>query len=277
MNEKTDFPDLVSQTREIWDANARWWNANMGEGNTWHAHLIAPAMERLLAIEAGETVLDLACGNGQFARRLACLGAQVTACDFSSEFVDCARAHNADDSERIEYRLMDLTDEQQLADLEPDQFDAAVCNMALMDMACITPLLHAIPRILRPCGRFVFSIPHPCFNTNGTTLLSERDDYDRAAGTLSFSVRVKRYRGLLPQRAIGIPGQPQPHFYFHRPLQTLLGACFAAGLVMDRLEEPAFHEPRKDFSVRWQNCPEIPPILVVRVRVPGSRAPAARL
>src|SRR5258708_27331174 len=90
-NPNVDFPELVRETQEIWEQNARWWDANMGEGNSWHRSLIAPATERLLGIRAGERVLELACGNGQFARCLASLGAHIVACDFSPAFLDCAR------------------------------------------------------------------------------------------------------------------------------------------------------------------------------------------
>ena len=263
---KTDFPELVNETHAIWEQNGSWWDSNMGEGNKWHRLLIAPATERLLAIQGGEHVLDLACGNGQFARRLASMGARVLACDFSGSLVECARLRTSEHADRIDYRVIDLASEEQLAAIGTAQFDAAVCNMAMMDMASITPVLLAVNRALRPEGRFIFSVPHPCFNTNGTTLLAERDDY--ASDDLPrFGVRVSRYRNLVPQKAIGIVGQPQPHYYFHRPLQTLLTACFAAGFVVDGLEEPTFDRPAGDFAIRWQNCVEIPPILVFRLRV----------
>jgi len=35
-----------------------------------------------------------------------------------------------------------------------------------------------------------------------------------------------------------LPGEPQ--LYFHRPLQTLFGAAFDAGFVLDALVEPGF-------------------------------------
>lgn len=258
----TDYPELTPKTREIWDRNARWWDAAMGEGNRWHLGLIAPATERLLAIQPGERVLDLACGNGQFARRLAELGASVLACDFSVEMLECARERNGG---RAEFRQIDLSSEEQLTTLGEAQFDAAVCTMALMDMASITPMLRAVHRALKPGGRFVFSVPHPCFNTNGTKLLAERDDYGDGVA-LTLSVKVTRYRTLLPERAVAIQGQPEPHFYFHRPLHTLLPACFDAGLVLDGIEEPAFEGGVQDFYVRWPSCSEIPPIFVARLR-----------
>src|ERR1035438_5399170 len=150
----TDFPDLTRETQEIWEQNGRWWDANMGEGNKWHTTLVAQATERLLAIQPGESVLELACGNGQLTRRLAHLGAHVVACDFSSSLLDCARLRSRDCPDRIEYRSVDLTSEEQLATLGTAEFDAAVCNMALMDIASITPLLRTIHRAIRHRGRF---------------------------------------------------------------------------------------------------------------------------
>jgi len=264
-----DFPDLASESRDIWDQNARWWDGRMGEGNDWHRLLIAPAVEKLLGIHAGERVLELACGNGQFARRLASMGARVVACDSSAAFLDCARSRTTEHSESIEYRLIDLTDEESLAALGTGEFDAAVCNMALMDIASITSLLLAVRRALKAGGHFVFSVPHPCFNTNGTTLLVERDDY-QGDGSVTFSVRVTKYRGLSPEKGFGIVGQPQPHYYFHRPLHSLLGACFKAGMMLDGLEEPAFTASSSTIAPRWDNCDEIPPVLAARLRVPAA-------
>jgi hypothetical protein len=61
--ENADFPDLAGESRDIWDQNARWWDARMGEGNDWHRLLIAPAVEKLLGVQPGERVLELACGE----------------------------------------------------------------------------------------------------------------------------------------------------------------------------------------------------------------------
>ena len=44
---------------------------------------------------------------------------------------------------------MDATDAAQLLALGAGRFDAAVCNMALMDMTTIDPLLRALPRLLK--------------------------------------------------------------------------------------------------------------------------------
>ena len=81
----SEWPELTSETREFWDQNAAFWDEYIGEGNHFHNQLIRPTVERLLAIKPGEVVLDVACGNGNFSRRLATLGAKVEEPVFESK------------------------------------------------------------------------------------------------------------------------------------------------------------------------------------------------
>lgn len=116
-----------------WETNAEWWDAYYKEGNDFHLTLIGPPTERLLAIKPGETVLDVACGNGAFSRRMAELGARVVAFDFSESFIECARKRTVEHAERIEYHVLDATGTERMLALREGRFDAAVCTMALMD------------------------------------------------------------------------------------------------------------------------------------------------
>jgi SAM-dependent methyltransferase len=266
--ETSDLDALTAESRAIWNQNAAYWDDYMGpEGNAFHRLLVAPAAEHLLAIQPGEVVLEVACGAGLFARRLAELGASVLATDFSDVFIERARIRCREFSDRVELRVLDATDEAGLRALGEHRFDAAVSNMALMDIADVRPLAAALPHLLKSSGRFVFTTAHPCFNHTGATRLAEEQD---AAGAteVSYSVRVKRYLGLTTDRGIGIPGQQVPQYYFDRPLHRLLGPFFAAGLVLDALEEPAFDEsvPSRQ-QTRWGGSfHEIPPVLAARLR-----------
>jgi 2-polyprenyl-3-methyl-5-hydroxy-6-metoxy-1,4-benzoquinol methylase len=269
MAHSSEHPNLNADARAAWEANAAAWDERMqSEGNDFQRRLVGPATERLLRVQPGQRVLDIACGNGVFSRHLARLGAQVVACDFSPAQIEYARARTLEHIDRVDYRVVDATDPGQLLALGEASFDGAVCNMALMDMAEISPLFNAVPRLLKPGGCFVFTLMHPCFNGSGMTFLAEWADREGTPVT-TLSVKVHRYLTQPPARGQAINGQPVPHYYFHRPLHVLLGAAFAAGFVLDGLEEPSFTAAPLDTRklLSWDNYPEIPPVLACRLRV----------
>lgn len=259
------------EVRRIWNQNAGFWDRRFGEGNDFHKTLVEPATDRLLGLQAGEQIFEIACGNGAYARHLAEQGAFVIASDFSEAFLELARERTTAHAGRIEYRLIDATDAAQLLALGEHRFDAAVANMALMDMAAIEPLLTALPRLLKPGGRFVFSVMHPCFNNSGIRLSIEEEDRDGLLQVV-HAIKVVQYLGLQPAKGLGMIGQPEPHYYFHRPLSVLFGACFQAGLVLDGLEEPAFPQAAAAAGrpFNWDQYPEIPPVIVARLRTPRN-------
>jgi 2-polyprenyl-3-methyl-5-hydroxy-6-metoxy-1,4-benzoquinol methylase len=260
-------PNLLNQeSRAIWEQNAAAWDEYMGaEGRSFQKILIGPTTERLLHIKPDELVLDVACGAGIFSRRLAQLGARVVACDFSESFIERARARTTEYADRIDYRVVDATDEAQLLALGERRFDAAVCTMAMMDMPTIEPLLSALNKLLKPSGRFVFSVQHPCFNNSGATHMVEMNDQDGVMRTV-YSIKVSQYLHLFASKGLGIETQPVPQYYFHRPLHILFNTCFRAGFVMDALEEPGFDQ-EPDGRASWLNNREIPPVLIARLRL----------
>lgn len=258
------------ETQDAWDANAAFWDERMGEGNDFVEVLEWPAMERLLELRTGERVLDIACGNGLTSRRMAKKGAEVVAFDFSPEMIAHARRRTSDESDKITYLVLDATDETALLALGQGQFDAALCSMALFDMAEIRPLMRALTKLLRPSGRFVFSVLHPCFNNPSVTHVGEMTDRRGRIETL-YSVKVFGYMTPLTAPGVAIVGQPRPHLYFHRPLQDLIGAGLEVGMVLDGLEERAFgpNHPQGRSALSWGgNLSEIPPVLVARMRLP---------
>lgn len=257
---------LVEESRSIWDRNAEVWDSRIEEPTSWQKVLIAPMSERLLGLQPGETVLDIACGNGIFSRRMAELGAYVVAADFSPRLVELARSRSMEHAGRIEYHVADATDEAQLLALGERRFDAAVCNMALMDMPAIEPLYRAVSRMLKPGGRFVFSVSHPCFNTTSTTMTAERDT---ETGEVIYPIRVASYLTTRQAMGVALREQPAKQYYWDRPLSVLLGAAFAAGLVLDALEEPPFRRDTPTVErLDWSNY-DMPPVLFARLRLPG--------
>jgi 2-polyprenyl-3-methyl-5-hydroxy-6-metoxy-1,4-benzoquinol methylase len=265
-----DLQRANDEIREAWNKNAAFWDERMGEGNEFVEILVWPATERALDLRAGERVLDIACGTGLSSRRLAAKGAEVVAFDLAEDMIARARARSHLNSERIQYSVLDATDEAALLALGEGRFDAALCHMALFDMAELSPLMRAIGKLLRPGGRFVFSVLHPCFNSSEQALVAEMEETDNGI-VRRHAVKVFGYLQSKTRRGWALHDQPKPHPFYHRPLHELFGAGFAAGLVLDGLEETAFpadHPPRRDPLSWGANLCEIPPVLVARLRLP---------
>ena len=75
-----------------WDIMATWLDQkHQDEGDLWHRTLIDPSVFRLLGPVTGQRVLELACGNGYLAHKLARLGAEVTAVDASPALIALAK------------------------------------------------------------------------------------------------------------------------------------------------------------------------------------------
>jgi SAM-dependent methyltransferase len=260
--------DIHREANDIWEQNAAFWDERSGDdGLMMQRTLIAPVTEHLLALKPGERVLDIACGNGAFARRMAQQGACVVACDVAPTFIERAKARTIQNADRIVYQVIDATDETALLALGKQSFDAAVCTMAMMDMPVIEPMLSAVRQLLKPNGRFVFSVMHPCFNSSrGLKRVIEEEDREGQIVDV-YAIKISGYATPETYRGLGIIGQPTPQYYFHRPLNVLFGACFRAGFMMDALAEPTFSadaQPNRPFS--WENYREIPPVLIARLR-----------
>ena len=263
---KSEFPELADQNLRIWNANAAWWDDRIGDGNEFQTHLIEPASERLLAISSGDLILDIACGAGRFARRMAELGGRVIAIDQSAAFIERARTRTSKQS-RTEYHIADAANRDRMLTFGVGRFDKAVCTMALMDLPQIEPLLQVLKQLLKPTGTFVFSVMHPCFHTPAIQRFTEMYEEESGRPTVRSGVKVFSYLTPFARKTEGILGQPKPQLYFHRPLHVLLQSCFDAGFVIDGWEEPALPNPEdRKPGVRWSDMTEIPPILVVRAR-----------
>ena len=269
--QNAEFPGQADDNRRIWNANARWWDDKIGDGNDFQTMLIEPATERLLNVVAGDTVLDAACGAGRFARRMAELGARVVAFDYSAEFIARARERTSRDA-AVEYHVLDAADADALAAIGPSRFDKAVCTMAIMDMPVIGPLFAALSRLLAPGGVFVFSVTHPCFHSAAIQRFAEISEEQAGRHVIRTGIKVSSYLSSSARKTEGIVGQPEPQWFFHRPIEALFRAGFEVGFVVDGIEEPGFpeaDEPRA--GVRWHDMPDIPPIMVVRMKRTSKR------
>ncbi|MCH8222850.1 MAG: class I SAM-dependent methyltransferase [Chloroflexi bacterium] len=154
----------ADSAREQWDYNAEGWNHAQREGlDHYRTGLHGPALVDFAGDVDGKKLLDLGCGEGYFSRQMAEQGASVIGVDLSPQQLDNARALEAEKPLGIEYRETNASDLAE--EFGEESFDIVTACMSLMDMPEPERAISAAASILRPGGRFIFNITHPCFQT----------------------------------------------------------------------------------------------------------------
>ncbi|KAK3316966.1 S-adenosyl-L-methionine-dependent methyltransferase [Apodospora peruviana] len=269
-------PDLRAEALATWEANASHWDQTMGrDGNKYWQVLQVPSLQRMLGDKLpGAEALELATGNGLGARWLAANGAaSVLATDGSNKMLQLAEKHiSAEGGDVISLAKLDVTSDEDfdgLVSASQPGFDIILMNMAIMDVATLEPLARALPKLLAKDGVFYASVLHPVFFTSGASRNVDLRDNPQTGGLdVTRTKIIKDYLFVPPAMGVAHLDQPERQIYFHRPIHELFGTFFAAGLVMDAMEEPAFTEDdhMPDRVEAHSNYTQLPALLAFRMR-----------
>jgi 2-polyprenyl-3-methyl-5-hydroxy-6-metoxy-1,4-benzoquinol methylase len=206
---------------------------------------VSMALLNLLGPVAGLHVLDVACGHGRITRELARKGADVVGIDISANLIGKAREIEQDSRLGVRYVHADVTAAQPV--VGGPEFDAVTCSFGLSDIDDLDASVAVISQCLRPGGRFVFSILHPCF-------AGGRDISGSWPGTGSYYDEgrwtAQEARSTL-RRQVGAS---------HRMLSTYFNVLTRHGLRLDHIAEPL---PRPDWDPA-HDADRKPVFLVVR-------------
>lgn len=137
--------DLPGLTPELY---ARWRASALGS--------LTEALERRLVLRhigdvAGRDILEIGCGDGDLAVRLAELGGRVSAIDASEQMIAAARQRASAHHANVNFRLGIA---QQIP-FEDGSFDIVVAVTILCFVRDATPVFREIARVLKPGGRLV--------------------------------------------------------------------------------------------------------------------------
>ncbi len=209
---------------------AEWYGEYLGHEDTYQAQVILPNLLRVLAPNKHEKILDLACGQGFFAREFAKIGAKVVGADISAELVAEAKKQAAE----VEYFVAPASN---LSFAKDHEFDVVVCVLALQNMEDLSAVYKEVARVLKPGGRFVMVLNHPAFRV----LKRSSWGFDEEAGT-----QYRRIDGYLSAAKIFIDmhpgkGEKTETISYHRSLQDFFKALASAGFVVVKLEEWTSH------------------------------------
>ncbi len=227
------------EAAEFWEANADTWTRFSRAGyDVYRDAVNTPAFLAMLPPVDGLDGLDIGCGEGSNTRKLAQLGARMSAIDIAPAFIRHARQTEEADPLGIEFRVGD----GMALSFADACFDFVTAFMSLMDMPDQALALKEAYRVLRPGGFLQFSILHPCFvpphrrvlrDGNGQVQAVEVggyfDEIDGRVDTWWFSTLPDQDRA---QEA------PFRTPRFHRTLSAWVGMICQAGFVIQQFGEP---------------------------------------
>ena len=239
----------MSATEDPWERHATWWRETFTNGADLEYELqILPLASSQL--EGAARVLDLGCGEGHLARRLArgtrereiVVGREPSAAQLAGAVEQAGGPRYVRGvGERLPFR--------------DGSFDGVVCCLVIEHSSDPDALLAEAVRVLAVGGRFLLLVNHPLFQGTGSGLVDDQimgERYWRVGPYLSEDVVYEEVDPGVRLR------------FAHRPLSRYVNPVTALGCVLTRLEEP---EPPLAFlegSIDLELESAIPRLLLLR-------------
>jgi SAM-dependent methyltransferase len=215
-------------------ANRRWWDADAADYLAEHADFLGRADfvwcpeglresdAGLLGELSGRRVLEVGCGSAPCARWLATQGARVVGLDLSAGML----RHAAQAARETGLPVPLVQADAGRLPFADSSFDLACSAFgAVPFVADSAAVMREVARVLRPGGRWVFSVTHPL-------RWIFPDDPGEAGLTVAQS-----YFDRTPYTEVDSAGNPT-YVEHHRTLGDRVREIVAAGLVLEDLVEP---------------------------------------
>lgn len=206
----------------------------------------------LLGDLSGQDVLELGCGGGQQTVGLVERGATVTGVDLSREQLCHAVALFAERGLDVGVVEGDVTE----LPFEADRFDLAFNTWVFQWVPDLRACFEETHRVLRPDGRFVFSMPHPFFS------LADPDSHEVVESYFDTG------------RQVTVDGREDyPDLVTYRQkVSDVYNWLRDAGFDVERMFEPGSPDPDDYEAGPWGNSPpelraKFPRTLVVAATV----------
>jgi ubiquinone/menaquinone biosynthesis C-methylase UbiE len=232
---KTKQTTTSSKTNETsWGPVAEWYRDTVENNDSYQVKVIEPNLLRVLGDVSGKKVLDIACGEGYFSGLLSEHGAKVTGLDIGEELIEIAKQKY----KKPAFHHMRAED---VGTLKREQFDIAICVLALQNIEDVKAVFQGVASILKPGGRFILVLNHPVLRNPRVTDWG----YDEES-----NIQYRAVSQYLTESKIQIdmnPGESNRYkkkytVSFARPLQFFVKQLSKANLHISGLEEWVSHK-----------------------------------
>lgn len=220
-----------------WGKVANWYDQLLEKDNdSFQQKVILPNLVRSINLDKKQTILDLACGQGFFARVFAQSGAKIIASDISSELIKIAKGHVV---KNIEYHVSPADKIDFCSD---GSVDAITIVLALQNIKDVDSVLAQCARVLKKKGSLFLVLNHPAFRVPKLSSW-QWDDKEK----IQYR-RLDAYASEFQTEIDMHPGQKKTEttVSFHRSLQWYFKMLRKNGFAVTRFEEWISHrEPTK--------------------------------
>jgi len=221
----------MKKANTSWGKSAEWYDEMLKSSDTYQRKLILPNLTRLLNFKKGEIVLDLACGQGFFAKEFVKGGAKVIAVDVSKELIALANK----DAKNVEFHT---TNADNISFLKNNSVDKVVIVLALQNIENVSGVFKECARVLRQKGELYIVLNHPAFR------VPKQSDWGWDS---EKQVQYRRIDAYISESKVKIQMHPgddpkDTTLSFHRPLQFYMKALHKAGFAVSQLEEWTSHK-----------------------------------
>jgi ubiquinone/menaquinone biosynthesis C-methylase UbiE len=208
-----------------WEGVADWYADYSVEKGNYHQTVVIPNLLRLMKPQAGQAILDLACGAGVLSAELAAAGATVIGVDASASLITEAR-------DKVPQGKFVTASADKLP-LPDHSFDTVVCVLAIQNIAAVKETFTEAARVLKRSGNFFLVLNHPAFRVpQGSSW-----GWDEVAGRQYR--RIDEYLSEKTAKIVAHPGRAKSEatVSFHRSFQYYFKHLAATGFAVARLEE----------------------------------------
>lgn len=147
-----------------WDRVAAEWSDQLDNGfDRVREEYNWPAFADMIGPIDGLYTVDLGCGDGDIARRLARSGARVVGLDPAKNMIERAAKRSIEGNPSFQVIAAD----DPLATIESNAVDLITCFMGVMSIEDLRPIAEGACRVLKQSGRLTLALLHPCFSHNG--------------------------------------------------------------------------------------------------------------
>ncbi len=216
-----------SKKSTSWGGVAEWYDGVVEDSASYQSSVVLPNLMRMMNIQKGECVFDVACGQGFFSRAFLAAGAEVVGSDISPELILLAQKNS---SREIEFYAAPAEQSEFIADASIDKIAIV---LALQNIERVAPVMSMCARVLKPGGKMYIVVNHPTFRIPGKSDWGWDD-----AKRVQFR-RIDEYMTEKKHVVQMHPGSDPSEvtFSFHRPLQLYVKHLARVGFAVSALEE----------------------------------------